>query len=98
MPSVDNPPLVPEGFDTDVYLVLDDFGNIGRSYRETDEERADGATVIRDLIFGQYEHPVRIVAFNTVQGWARDVSVEIACEIRSRDNVKGKELTGPVQA
>ena len=32
-----SPSLVPS-FDVTVYLVLDDFGKLGRSYLETDEE------------------------------------------------------------
>ena len=36
-----SPPLVPQGFDFDVYIVLDDYGELGRAYRETDEEQAD---------------------------------------------------------
>jgi hypothetical protein len=96
--EVASPSLVPEGFNTDVYVVLDDFGSIGRSYREIDEDRADRETLIRDLIAGQYEHPARIVAFNTAQGWARDVSEEIAREIRDRASRKGEELGGSVQA
>ena len=95
--SADSPPLVPEGFDTDVYVVLEDFGQIGRAYREADEDRADRETLIRDLIGGQYDHPVRIVAFNTAQGWSRDVSAEIAREISERASAKGEELVGPVQ-
>ncbi len=98
MSDVASPPIVPEGFDTDVYVVLEDFGQIGRAYRETDEERADRETLIRDLIAGQYDHPVRIVAFNTAQGWSRDVSAEIAREISNRASAKGEDLTGPVQA
>jgi hypothetical protein len=31
---------------------------------------------------GQYQHPARIVVFNTVEGWSRDVTVEIADELR----------------
>ena len=31
---------------------------------------------------GQYHNPVRIVAFNTAEGWSRDVTVEIADELR----------------
>jgi hypothetical protein len=33
---------------------------------------------------GQYTHPVRIVAFNTAEGWSRDVTVDIADELRRR--------------
>lgn len=87
-----SPSIVP-GFDVDVYLVLDDFGSIGRAYREVDEEKADKATVIRWLIEGQYENPVRIVAFNTSEGWSRDVSEDIAREIKEWSERKGEELS-----
>jgi hypothetical protein len=43
-----SPSIVP-GFDVDGYLVLDDFGSIGRAYREVDESEADKASVIRAL-------------------------------------------------
>jgi hypothetical protein len=33
---------------------------------------------------GQYGHPVRIVAFNTAEGWSRDVTKDIADELRRR--------------
>jgi hypothetical protein len=92
-----SPPLVPEGFDADVYVVLDDFGDIGRSYREVDEGKADRETLIRDLTGGQYNNPVRIVAFNTAQGWSRDVTTEIAREVLDRASAKAEELTGAVQ-
>jgi len=48
--TVASPPLAPVGFDVDVYVVLDDFGSIGRSYRETAEERADRESLIRDMM------------------------------------------------
>ena len=76
-----------------MYLVLDDFGKLGRVYREVDEAEADKATVIRRLIEGQYNDPVRIVAFNTSEGWARDVSEDIAREIRDWAARKGDELS-----
>ena len=90
--AVANVSIVP-GFDVDVYLVLDDFGKIGRAYREEDEETADRASVICRLIEGQYNNPVRIVAFNTSEGWSRDVSEDIAREIREYSERKGEELS-----
>jgi hypothetical protein len=33
---------------------------------------------------GEYNNPVRIVAFNTSEGWSRDVTVDIADEVRRR--------------
>ena len=68
--------------DQDTYLVLDDFGSIGRSWRETDEGGADRETLIRDLVEGQYRRPIRIVAFTPAEGWSRDVTVDIADELR----------------
>jgi len=70
--------------DQDIYLVLDDFGERGRSWREIDEERTDRETVIRDLLEGQYSDPVRVVAFNTTERWSRDASEEIADELTRR--------------
>jgi len=79
-----SPSLVPDHTRRDIYLVLDDFGRLGRAWRETDEAGADRATLVRNLIEGQYENPVRIVAFNTAEGWSRDVTVDIADELRRR--------------
>ena len=76
-----SPSIVP---DQDTYLLLDDFGQLGRSWRATDEEAADRDTLIRDLLAGEYNNPVRIIAFNTAEGWSRDVTVDIADEVRRR--------------
>ena len=61
-----------------VYLVLDSFRAAGLAYRETDPNEADEKTVIADLIAGQFEAPVQVIAFNVEAGWARDVSEDIA--------------------
>jgi hypothetical protein len=46
------PSIVPNCTDQAVYIVLDDFGPQGRSYRETDAERSDLESVIDDLMAG----------------------------------------------
>ncbi len=76
-----SPSIVPQSDDGEIYLVLDDFGPLGRAWRETDEEYTDRETVIYDLLDGQYSAPVRVVAFNTREGWSRDVSEDIADEL-----------------
>jgi hypothetical protein len=77
-----SPSIVPDPDDRDIYLVLDDFGGrLGRAWPETDEERTDREIVITDLMTGQYSNPVRVVAFNTAEGWSRDMSEEIADEL-----------------
>jgi hypothetical protein len=77
-----SPSIVPEHRDRDVYLVLDDLGHLGRAWRETDEARDSRSTLVRNLLEGQYENPVRIVAFNTAEGWSRDATADIADELR----------------
>jgi hypothetical protein len=85
------PSIVPNGDDQNVYIVLDDFGRLGRSYRETDPERADLETTISDLMTSQFNSPVRVVAFNTAEHWAEDASEDIAREIMRRVDLTGGE-------
>jgi len=61
-----------------VYVVLDDFGALGRAYREMDETEADLAHVVRHMVRGEFNRPVQVVAFNADEGWCRDASTEIA--------------------
>ena len=65
-------------FDVTVHMVLNDFGPLGRSHVETDEAEADEVTVVENILNGVYSHPVRVITFNTVEGWARDVTEDIA--------------------
>jgi hypothetical protein len=76
--------MVPPERGGETYLVLDDLGRFGRVWRETAEADANHETLIRDLLDDQYSRPRRIVAFNTVEGWSRDVTVDIADELRRR--------------
>jgi hypothetical protein len=55
-------------------------------------ERADLETVISDLTTGQFSNPVRVVAFNTLEHWAKDVSADIAEEIRTRCDIEGNDV------
>jgi hypothetical protein len=75
--------LVPH-FDVTVHIVLDDFGKAGRVYRETAEEDTTLGSVVDDLLTGQFNNPVRVVAFNTSEGWSRDVSEDVAREVVRR--------------
>jgi hypothetical protein len=79
-----SPSIAPNGLERDIYLVLDDFGRLGRAWRETDEAGASRPTLVRNLLEGQYENPVRIGAFNVAEGWCRDVTLDIADELRRR--------------
>ena len=82
-------PLVPYGADQTVYLVIDRFGGLGSVYRETEVERTDLETIIADLMSGQFNDPIRVVAFNTLEHWSEDVSEYIAFEIQTRCDIEG---------
>jgi hypothetical protein len=92
------PSIVSDGSDQNVYIVVDDFGRLGREYRETDVERADLESLIADLMSGQYSNPVRVVAFNTAERWAEDASEDIAREIMRRLDLAGDELPSSLEA
>jgi hypothetical protein len=86
------PGLVPH-FDVTVHIVLDDFGKAGRTYRETAEDEATTlGSVVDDLLTGQFTNPVRVVAFNTSEGWSRDVSEDVAREVVRRVRESGHPL------
>ena len=81
------PTLVPD--DTTVHLVLNDFGRMGCAYVETDEEKAGQWTIVSNIAKGRYSKPVRVIAFNLAEGWARDVTQEIGqavFELGRREN------------
>jgi hypothetical protein len=70
--------------DVTVYLVVNDYGKFGRAFVETDIAEADRETVLRNFVTGQYSNALRVVAFNTAEGWSRDVSEDIAAELLER--------------
>jgi hypothetical protein len=80
------------------FLVVDDFGRLGRAYRETDVEEADLESVITGLMSGQFNDPIRVVAFNTVERWSEDVSEHVAHELRRRCDLIDKELPSSIEA
>jgi hypothetical protein len=76
------PTLYPD--DVTAYLVVEDFGDLGRAFRETELAEADLDTIVRNMISGEYRDPLRVVAFNAVEGWSRDVSEDVANEVIDR--------------
>ena len=46
------PSIIPGDNEQTVYLVAEDFGKLGRAWREADYEATDLETVIQDLPFG----------------------------------------------
>jgi len=91
------PSIVPRGDDHDVYLVVDDLGRLGRVWREADYAATDFETIVTDLLDGQYKNAVGIFAFNTAEGWARDVSSDIAAELRRRCDLQLRDVPSDLQ-
>ena len=69
MPRRAATPSLAQSSDSDVYLVLDCA--------------ADLQILISDLLSIRYRHPLRVVAFDTAESCARDVSAEVARKVLS---------------
>jgi hypothetical protein len=91
------PSIVPNIGDQNVYLVIDCFDRSGCAWREADAGETDLETVIRDLMSGQYNDPQRVIAFNTFEHWADDVSEDIAREIRRRADAAHEDLSSSIE-
>lgn len=78
-----SPLVVPYGADQTIYLVVDGFGVRGGDCCEVEVERYDLDTVVSDLLRGQFNAPVRVIAFNTLEHWTEDISKEVAEEIQA---------------
>ncbi len=83
--------------DTTLHVVECAFGRV-RYLKEMDLADADQETVVRDLLAGQFDAPLRVIAFNPDEGWARDVSEDIAREVVLRTWREGDTLVHGVRA
>jgi hypothetical protein len=87
-------PSCPGGADQIVYLIVDSFGANGTVYRETEVERTDLETIIGDLMSGQFDDPARVIAFDTLELWSKDVAADIiAVEIQSHCDIDGESVS-----
>ncbi len=77
------PSIVPNDHDETVYLVAEDFWRLGRAWRQADYESPD-IKLIQDSLSGQYNNPIRIVAFNTAERWSEGISEDVARELSRR--------------
>jgi hypothetical protein len=86
------PSIVPNGHDQTFYIVINNYRELGPAFAETDLGEADLETTISDLMSGQYDDPVRVVAFNTSERWSEDASEDVEREIMRRLDLAGGAL------
>ena len=82
----------------DFYIVINNYGTLGPAFAETDLGEADLETTISDLMSGQYNDPVRVVAFNISEHWSEDASEDVAREIMRRLDLAGAALPSSLAA
>src|SRR5262249_30612531 len=63
------------------YLLMDEIGDYGNLWREMSETETNKATIVQWIIDGQVNRPVRVVAFNTEDGWSHDMTRNIASRL-----------------
>jgi hypothetical protein len=67
--------------DTDLFVIEADVvvrGRRERYFAERDAARTNRHDTLADIVSGQIERVRRVLSFNPAEGWARDVSEDIA--------------------
>ena len=82
-----SPPAVPYGADETVFVVVGNPATPGGLTREV--ECTDLETIVTDLLAGRFADPVRVLAFNTLEHWSKDLSADVAKEIQMRCDMDG---------
>ena len=78
--------------------MADHLGRLGDVWREADCEATDLETLIHDLLAGEYNDPIRIVAFNTAEGWSQDVSEDVVEELRRRCDLQLRDVPSVIES
>ncbi|MGV7219007.1 hypothetical protein [Bradyrhizobium sp. UFLA05-112] len=79
---------VPYGADQTLFVVIDRISGT----REIRIERTDLDQTIGEFIAGCFSDPVRVISFNTLEHWVKDISADVAIEIQSRCDIDGTDL------
>ena len=65
-----------------LYFVEADFGRHGRAFVETDRDSNSRKQVVTDIAQGQLENVIQVLEIVEDEGSCRDVTEDIACEVR----------------
>ena len=81
-------PVVPYGADQTIFVVID---RLDRT-TEIRIERNDLEATIGELVAGCFHDPVKVISFNTLEHCMKDISTDVAGEIRARCDIDGVRL------
>jgi hypothetical protein len=81
-------PVVPYGADQTLFVVIDRLDKA----TEIRIERSDLDATIGELVAGCFNDPVKVISFNTLEHWMKDISTDVAGEIRTRCDIDGVTL------
>ncbi|MBR0992827.1 hypothetical protein JQ580_19110 [Bradyrhizobium japonicum] len=82
------PPVVPYGADKTMFVVIDRLNQA----TEIRIERSDLESTIGELVAGCFNDPIKVISFNTLEHWMKDISTDVADEIRARCDIDGVRL------
>ncbi|MBH5369721.1 MULTISPECIES: hypothetical protein [Bradyrhizobium] len=81
-------PVVPYGADQTLFVVVDRRDEA----TEIRIERSDLEATIGELVAGCFSDPIQVISFNTLEHWMKDISTDVAGEIKARCDIDGIEL------
>jgi hypothetical protein len=77
---------VPYGADQTLIVVVDRRDGAD----EVRVERTDLEHTIDEMMLGCFSDPIRVICFNTLEHWMKDISAEVAAEIQLRCDMDGE--------
>ncbi len=81
-------PIVPYGADQTLFVVFDRRDDA----TEIRIERSDLEATIGELVAGCFNDPIKVMSFNTLEHWMKDISTDVAGEIQTRCDIDGVTL------
>ena len=90
-------PLAPREPDVTVHIVLNDLGRRAPPMSKPTRPKLMKQPLSRTILSGQYSHPMRVIAFNTAEGWSRDVTEDIARAVLTKARNENRSVGIVVQ-
>jgi hypothetical protein len=81
-------PVVPYGADQTLFVVIDRLDET----TEISIERSDLDAAIDELVAGCFNDPIKVISFNTLEHWMKDISTDVVGEIQARCDIDGVTL------